>query len=220
MTWSDVTCLIPAVLSQPDRVANCATIDSELARQCPGLDVLKVGQLLPDKPQPREVPLTRIGRALRKLSTSIVLYLEDDVWLAQDFGVGVEQTIRDCFDLRARTVVSLFSIRDRAPGYRPFEPTRSEWRFLHAQAVLMPLWVARAWGESLPDWAARRDTAHAGFGPDVCLGEICYQRGVEILVRYPNLVQHRAEIHSAAGRNICPTSPTFRGHHAQSGTTH
>ena len=214
MTWSDVTCLIPEVLSQPDRVANCAVIERELAQQCPGLDVLKVSQWLPDKPQPREVPLTRIGKALRKLTTPIVLYLEDDVWLAPDFGASVEQTIRDCLDLRARTVVSLFSIRDRAPGLHPFEPTRPEWRFLHAQAVLMPLWVARAWGEALPGWAARRDTASSGFGPDVCLGEVCHRRGVEILVRYPNLVQHRAEIQSAAGRHVCPTSPTFRGTHA------
>jgi hypothetical protein len=203
MTWSDVCAVLPVVLSQPARVESAARIELELARQCPGMHVLRANQFWERTPK-RSLPFQRIASALRQAHGTVVLYLEDDAILAPDFGVQLRAVIDERLDMRARTAVSLFSIVSKADGYHA-----SARPFCYAQCLLMPVWLAHEWGKTLARWGQLDRTRSYGFAPDICFGEVCDAHGVELLVRYPSLVQH-ADLVSACGHTHCPRSPTFR----------
>ena len=203
MTWSNVCAVLPVVCSQPDRLANAGSIQAMLARQCPGLVVVSAPQWWEETPS-RALAFERIGTALQSVIHGIVLYLEDDAILSDGFGAGLRQTIDECLDLRARTAVSLFAIDHHGDGYRAAARP-----FCYAQCLVMPAWLAKVWGRALLPWAELERTQQYRFAPDICFGEVCDAHGVELLVRYPSLVQH-AKFGSACGHTHCPQSPTFR----------
>lgn len=202
MTWADVFAVLPVVLSQPDRAASAERIERDLAEQCRGLVVLKANQSWSEQPQ-RDAPFGHIAHALRSVPGSACLYLEDDVQLAPDFGTQLERIIDEKLDVRARTAVSLFSEADAQPGYQAAPRP-----FIHAQGLIMPVWLAYEWGKALPRWAAMDRTQCHGFAPDICFGEVCDAHGVELLIHYPSLMQH-LPIVSACGHTHYPSSPTF-----------
>jgi hypothetical protein len=208
MEWKDFEAVIPAVMSMPGRADSVRELLKDLAKQCPGIKVHVMPQWYDKIPNWRDVFIT-ISRSLQNITSSWILYFEDDAELALDFGErslpiinGVDS---DC------GAIAFFSEHredearlDDADSvlYEPKLP------FVHSQGMAIRKEVAEAWSNSMVEWWDKAKKKYQKKAPDMALGHACYQAGYKILVHLPSLVQHR-QLLSAYGHTYYPHSTTF-----------
>lgn len=204
--WEDLEVVIPAVMSIPERADSVLELLRELSRQCSGIKVHIMPQWYEETPDWRDVFVT-ISRGLQNLTSSWVLYFEDDAELAPDFGELAMAAIESAED--SWGAISFFSDREidhfickgqikMCEAYSPF---------VNSQALAIRKEVADLWGQKMVAWWDRV-TRHKKKAPDMALGDICCQAGYRIMIHLPSIVQHR-KIPSAFGHGYHSYSRTF-----------
>ena len=187
MNWDEIEIVIPTVLSVPGRADTLKDLLVQIAEQCPGVLV----RVLPQYHRPEDLALhafRTLSKGLRDFSRPWVILIEDDVELAQDFGVRVPPVLEEELD----SVVSFFSIDPNdvkafTKGIRYYEVLGS---FAYSQCVAFRREVIEGWSCRMMDWYNKnKDLAYST--PDLSIKDCCTDMGVSVIVSLPSLVQHR-----------------------------
>jgi hypothetical protein len=205
MQWNEVEAVLPAVFSRPDRAESVQNLLIRLAQQCPGITVRIVPQW-PKNPDPRAA-FEAIAAGLAHLYHPWVLYLEDDCQLSSRFGAEALLDLEQAAENWG--AISFFSAGPQdaqlVARKKRFYPAGNP--FILSQCVLMRWVVAQEWGDGLLEWWAAASEGRQK-APDIALGEAAGRLGMQIMVRVPNLAQHRA-IPSVFGHTNPRISRTF-----------
>jgi hypothetical protein len=175
----ELSAIIPLATSHLDRVDSASEILTILGRCFPGIVVHIVARAV-EGASDKATANADLARALGYVSSSTVIFIEDDVHLALSFGEAVcESLARMAADPRLG-LVALFSRRNGPPGFREI----AAGRFKQSQAVLLTYALAYEWRRQLglpqavPDW-------------DIVLRRACEALAVRTEERLPSVAQHR-----------------------------
>jgi hypothetical protein len=205
VTWRDVVVAIPTM---PERSALLDELVRRTVRECRGAEIV-IWRHSPGGDPRSDFP-TLIELAL-EIDRPLILALEDDVWLAPNFGVQAAIPLQRMAVAPEVGAVSLFSrssqdmaMLERGERWRSQPPSS----FCMMQAVLLRASVMRGFGEWAPAWyEAHPEHRHAA---DLLLGAWLSRRRAKMLVHVPSLVQHRAVPSTLPGHRGIRQSETYR----------
>lgn len=207
LSWSDVVVAIPTML---ERARLVAELGERVAVECQGA-VLAKRLHVPGTAASIDFPalMAHALTASADRGSTWILQLEDDVWLAPDFGaLAIDALVRadeagaDALTIFTRTKADL----DLMPG--PSLRRQSPASLSMTQGVFVRRSMMIGFDEWAPSWY--REHPQHNHASDLLLGSWLSRRKAKLYAHIPSLVQHRAVPSMLPSRGGTRQSTSYR----------